>query len=83
MIRNRELLERVMLKHGFIGLPTEWWHFDDKDWERYPILDLNPETAKRQRPPGKARQSLNHTTRIRTTLSPRHSMPVRALVPDA
>lgn len=83
MIRNRELLERVMLKHGFIGLPTEWWHFDDKDWERYPILDLNPETAKRQRPPGKARQSLNHTTRIRTTSSPRHSMPVRALVPDA
>lgn len=36
-IRNRALLERVMKKHGFIPLPTEWWHFDDADWEKYPI----------------------------------------------
>jgi D-alanyl-D-alanine dipeptidase len=34
---NRELLERVMVKHGFVGLPTEWWHFDDVDWEKYPV----------------------------------------------
>jgi D-alanyl-D-alanine dipeptidase len=40
-ILNRALLERVMAKHGFIGLPTEWWHFDDNDWERYPILDVD------------------------------------------
>lgn len=36
-IRNRALLERVMKKHGFIPLPTEWWHFDDADWRKYPI----------------------------------------------
>ncbi|SEQ80569.1 D-alanyl-D-alanine dipeptidase [Hyunsoonleella jejuensis] len=24
---NRELLQRVMLKHGFINYPREWWHF--------------------------------------------------------
>lgn len=40
VIRNRELLERVMTKHGFVGLRTEWWHFDDVDWKDYPITDL-------------------------------------------
>ena len=20
--------------------PNEWWHFDFRDWERYPILNL-------------------------------------------
>ena len=40
VIHNRELLEQVMTKHGFVGLPTEWWHFDDRDWRRYPILDV-------------------------------------------
>jgi len=39
-IRNRELLQQVLTKHGFVGLPTEWWHFDDKDWRKYPILDI-------------------------------------------
>ncbi|MEY2428003.1 MAG: sodium/proline symporter [Verrucomicrobiota bacterium] len=40
-IHNRELLENVMAKHGFVGLPTEWWHFDDTDWKRYGILDVD------------------------------------------
>jgi len=40
VIRNRELLEAVLKKNGFVGLHTEWWHFDDKDWRNYPILDV-------------------------------------------
>ena len=40
-IRNRELLERVMTKHGFEGLDTEWWHFDFGAWRRYEILDVD------------------------------------------
>jgi D-alanyl-D-alanine dipeptidase len=40
VIRNRDLLERVLTKHGFVGLPTEWWHFDDKDWRKYSLLDI-------------------------------------------
>lgn len=36
-IKNRELLERVMQQHGFIGLPTEWWHFDLVNANDYPI----------------------------------------------
>ncbi|MGZ3442427.1 MAG: M15 family metallopeptidase, partial [Polyangia bacterium] len=36
---NRALLDEVMTRHGFVGLPTEWWHFDAADWQSYPILD--------------------------------------------
>jgi D-alanyl-D-alanine dipeptidase len=39
-IRNRNLLEAVLTRHGFVGLPTEWWHFDDANWQKYPLLDL-------------------------------------------
>lgn len=38
--RNRRLLEDVMQKHGFIGYPTEWWHFDLAGWEEYPPLNV-------------------------------------------
>lgn len=37
-IQNRELLQNIMEKHGFIGFPTEWWHFDLIGWENYPPL---------------------------------------------
>ena len=39
--RNRALLEEAMAKEGFKGLATEWWHFDDKDAKKYPVLDLS------------------------------------------
>ncbi len=34
---NRRLLEEAMVKRGFLPLPTEWWHFDAPDWQRYPV----------------------------------------------
>jgi D-alanyl-D-alanine dipeptidase len=37
---NRRKLEDVMVRHGFTGLPTEWWHFDDNDWQKYPVEDV-------------------------------------------
>ena len=40
VIKNRRLLLETMTKFGFTPLQTEWWHFDYKDWERYPILDI-------------------------------------------
>lgn len=40
-IRNRELLQQVMEKHGFTGVQTEWWHFDLNGWENYPTLDID------------------------------------------
>ena len=42
--RNRQLLEDVMKKHGFVGYPTEWWHFDLKNWKDYPPLDIPIDT---------------------------------------
>ena len=36
---NRALLDEVMQRHGFVGLPTEWWHFDAAEWQAYPISD--------------------------------------------
>jgi D-alanyl-D-alanine dipeptidase len=39
-LKNRKLLEDLMTKHGFVGLNTEWWHFDDVDWKGYELLDV-------------------------------------------
>ncbi len=39
-ISNRTLLEKAMEQEGFVGLDTEWWHFDFKAWENYPIEDI-------------------------------------------
>jgi len=39
---NRELLARVMSRHGFVPYPFEWWHFDLRGWEKYPVLDISP-----------------------------------------
>jgi len=36
---NRALLDETMSRHGFVGLPTEWWHFDAAEWQTYPIAD--------------------------------------------
>jgi zinc D-Ala-D-Ala dipeptidase len=40
VIENRAKLERAMSRHGFAGLPTEWWHFDYEGWRRFELLDL-------------------------------------------
>lgn len=38
--RLRDLLRRAMEREGFTVYEHEWWHFDYKDWPRYPILDV-------------------------------------------
>jgi D-alanyl-D-alanine dipeptidase len=38
--RLRDLLRRAMEAEGFTVYEYEWWHFDYKDWRRYPVLDL-------------------------------------------
>lgn len=45
--KNRALLEQVMAKHGFIGLPTEWWHFDDRTIQESQLLDISFEELAR------------------------------------
>lgn len=38
--RNRETLRAAMEAEGFSVYEFEWWHFDYKDWKRYPIMNL-------------------------------------------
>jgi CubicO group peptidase (beta-lactamase class C family)/D-alanyl-D-alanine dipeptidase len=39
--RDREVLRRAMEGEGFKVYPVEWWHFDFKDWSKYPILNVD------------------------------------------
>lgn len=43
VLQNRKLLRETMMKFGFVPMRTEWWHFDYKDWKKYPILDIDIE----------------------------------------
>jgi D-alanyl-D-alanine dipeptidase len=42
-LNNSLLLEEVMLQFGFTSFQTEWWHFDFKGWEKFPVLDISLE----------------------------------------
>ena len=49
---RRNLLREAMEAQGFTVYEFEWWHFDYKDWQQYPILnirfqDIPPTTASR------------------------------------
>jgi len=36
----RDLLRRTMEAEGFTVDLGEWWHFDYRDWARYPVLNV-------------------------------------------
>lgn len=38
---NRDLLQKVMERHGFIGDLCEWWHFDLVEWSKYPPIGVD------------------------------------------
>ena len=38
--KNMNYLTKVMKKHGFKTINSEWWHFEDTNWSKYPILDV-------------------------------------------
>src|SRR5579872_7102176 len=37
---HRKLLRRAMEAEGFTVYSAEWWHFDYKDWKKYPIMNV-------------------------------------------
>lgn len=39
--RKRDLLRSAMEFEGFEVYPVEWWHFDYKDWRRYPVMNFD------------------------------------------
>ncbi len=45
---RRSLLRKAMVAQGFQVNPTEWWHFDYKDWKQYPILNIRFEDLGRR-----------------------------------
>lgn len=47
----RDLLRRSMEAEGFQVYPEEWWHFDYKGWENFPLLNYSfSELDELQRP---------------------------------
>src|SRR5262249_33651872 len=57
---HRDLLRHAMEEEGFSVYEAEWWHFDYKDWRKYPILNLTFEelrAAAQDRGGGKVRSS--------------------------
>lgn len=41
ILQNRALLFGVLSYYGFIHYPTEWWHFDFRGWQQFPLMDLS------------------------------------------
>jgi D-alanyl-D-alanine dipeptidase len=37
---RRDLLRAAMEAEGFTVYSAEWWRFDYKDWQKYPIADV-------------------------------------------
>ncbi|WP_165247205.1 M15 family metallopeptidase [Paludisphaera soli] len=37
---HRAALRKALEAEGFLHLPEEWWHYDYKDWKRYPIQNV-------------------------------------------
>jgi CubicO group peptidase (beta-lactamase class C family)/D-alanyl-D-alanine dipeptidase len=46
---HRDVLRHAMEAQGFSVYEAEWWHFDYKDWRRYPIGNLTFEELARGR----------------------------------
>ena len=38
---NRNLLKSVMMKHGFVALNSEWWHYHFQPAKEFEILDIS------------------------------------------
>ena len=47
--RNGEAVQNVVYEigksHGFDPLPSEWWHFDFRGWQRFELMDVPIEEA--------------------------------------
>lgn len=39
-IAASRMLEEWMVAEGFVPLANEWWHYDWKEWRRFPIMDV-------------------------------------------
>lgn len=42
-LKNRKQLKELMESVGFEHLPHEWWHYNIKGYQNYPLIDWQPE----------------------------------------
>lgn len=40
-LRNREKLKNIMIQYGFSINADEWWHYNLKDSQKYPLIDIS------------------------------------------
>jgi D-alanyl-D-alanine dipeptidase len=40
VLKNRELLQTVMIRNDFMIYPDEWWHYDFAGWTNYPVMNI-------------------------------------------
>lgn len=38
-IKNRQVLKDLMENAGFESIPHEWWHYNLKNWQNYPVIE--------------------------------------------
>lgn len=48
-LQNRAILRGAMEAEGFEALSSEWWHYDYRGWERFPLMDLSHRELEPQR----------------------------------
>ncbi len=41
VIKNRQILRDIMIRHKFSIYLNEWWHYDFIHWKEYKLLDIN------------------------------------------
>jgi zinc D-Ala-D-Ala dipeptidase len=41
VVANRARLRDIMVRHGFDPLPSEWWHYDYRGWERFELMNVD------------------------------------------
>jgi D-alanyl-D-alanine dipeptidase len=67
ILKNRTLLQRVMVKHGFEIFPSEWWHFDARGWEEFPLENFSPDDyVKSQNPSQKSQPKTQEYEAVNT-----------------
>ena len=72
-LSNRKLLQDVMLQHGFVIYPSEWWHFDFAGWQNYPVTDISFEDLLGRKPPANSRSGADADNPPFDGASPDHS----------
>lgn len=38
--KNRDFLINIMESNGFKVIKNEWWHYDFRGWEKFPLMDI-------------------------------------------